>query len=118
VRKTIRIIGSVLLMIPAGLLCLLPFVALIAGPESYRFAPWQYWALTLIPVAISILGWVKPRIGGWIAASLGGGFSVFSLILAIKTALEFYFMLGLVILCGSYLLGGILILLVTKKENG
>ncbi len=122
-RKAIRIIGPILLTIPAGLLFILPFVALIVGPESYRFSPWQYWALTLIPIAISILGWVKPRIGAWISVSLGGIFSLFSLILAIKTTLEFYFMLGLVILCGSYLLGGILILSVTirtkmyKSEN-
>ncbi len=122
-RKAIRIIGPILLTIPAGLLFILPFVALIVGPESYRFSPWQYWALTLIPISISILGWVKPRIGAWVSVSLGGIFSLFSLILAIKTTLEFYFMLGLVILCGSYLLGGILILSVTirtkmyKSEN-
>lgn len=111
-KTTTRIIGSILLTLFALLsLVLLTQLRFEAGDEQL---PTEIWFLLLSPIVVGILAWLKPRTAAWIAIVLSALLIIFSIIAAMQTSLNSYYLIGMGSICVVLLLGGILLLTGTK----
>jgi len=116
-KNTRQIIGSVLLSIIAGLMLLGLIVSLFS--EGGQVPPIEIWVLSILPIGIGILAWLKPKIGAWAGLIFGAVLVLFSVIAASMTDLGSYYIIGMAFLCGTLIIGGILVLTgIKKREEG